>query len=149
MFYGHRKPGMKNAKRRVLWHGTVLVLLALATGGFLQSFANPRLALGAHVGGLMNGTLVMVVGAFWTDLAISATLARVLLWSLVCSGYVNWLGLVLAAMFGTAHTTPLLGDGVPAAPWQEGLVAFCLVSGAIVTLAAFALVLLGLRRRPV
>jgi hydroxylaminobenzene mutase len=139
---------MEDAKRRVLWHGTVLVVLGLATGGFLQSFANPRLALAAHMGGLMNGTLVMVVGAFWTELAISATPARVLLWSLVYSGYVNWLGLVVAAVFGTAHTTPLLGDGGPAAPWQEGLVAFCLVSGAIVTLAAFGLVLFGLRRRP-
>ena len=137
---------MADGKRRVLWHGTMLVLLSLATGGFLQSFANPRLALAAHVGGLMNGTLVMVVGAAWHDLALATGLARGLFWSLVYSGYVNWLGLVLAAAFGTALTTPLLGDGVPADPWQERLVAFCLVSGAVVTLAAFGLVLAGLRR---
>jgi hydroxylaminobenzene mutase len=138
---------MADAKRRVLWHGTMLVLLALATGGFLQSFANPRLALAAHVGGLMNGTLVMVVGAVWSELGLSSGLARGLFWSLVYSGYANWLGLVLAAGFGTALTTPLLGDGQAAAPWQEGFVAFCLVSGAVVTLAAFGIVLAGLRRR--
>ena len=139
---------MTDAKRRLLWHGTAMVLLGLATGGFLQSFANPRLALAAHVGGMMNGTLVMVIGAAWAEIALSAGLARFLFWSLVYSGYVNWVGLVLAAGFGTTLTTPLLGDGTPAQPWQENLVAFCLVSGAVVTLAGIGLVLAGLRRRP-
>ena len=138
---------MTDDKRRVLWHGTVLVLLGLATGAFLQSFANPRLALAAHVGGIMNGMLIMVVGAVWSELALSATLGRSLFWSLVYSGYVNWLGLVFAAAFGTTSTTPLLGDGTAAEPWQEQLVAFCLVSGAVVTLAAVVVVLFGLRLR--
>jgi hydroxylaminobenzene mutase len=138
---------MTDGKRRVLWHGTMLVLVGLATGGLLQSFANPRLALAAHVGGLMNGTLVMVVGTAWDALTLSPGISRGLFWSLVYSGYVNWLGLVLAATFGTTLTTPLLGDGIPGARWQESLVAFCLVSGAVVTLAAFALVLFSLRRR--
>ena len=137
---------MTDGKRRVLWHGTMLVLLGLATGGFIQSFDNPRLALAAHVGGIMNGMLIMVVGAMRSDLSLSAILARSLFRSLVCSGYLNWLGLVLAAAFGTTSTTPLLGDGTAAKPWQEHLVAFCLVSGALLTLAAIAIVLLGLRR---
>ena len=131
----------------MLWHGAVLVLLGLATGSFLQSFDNPRLALAAHVGGIMNGMLIMVIGAVWSDLVLSATLVRALFWSLVYSGYVNWLGLVSAAAFGTTSTTPLLGDGTPAEPWQEGLVAFCLVPGAVLTLAAVAIVSFGLRRR--
>src|SRR5262245_44114522 len=139
---------MDDLKRRVFWHGTMLVLLSLATGGFLQSFATPRLGLAAHVGGIMNGTLIVAVGAAWSELALSFSLARGLFWSLVYSGYVNWLGLVLAAAFGTTSTTPLLGDGSPAAPWQEQVVAFCLVSGAVVTLGAVGLVLFGLRRRP-
>ena len=138
---------MTDGRRRVLWHGTLLVLLGLATGGVLESFANPRLGLAAHVGGIMNGTLIMVVGAAWSESLLSATLARGLFWSLVYSGYVNWLGLVLAAAFGTILTTPLLGDGNPAQPWQEQLVAFCLVSGAVMTFIAFGLVLFGLRRR--
>jgi hydroxylaminobenzene mutase len=138
---------MTDAKRRLLWHGTAMVLLGLATGGFLQSFANPRLALAGHVGGMMNGMLVMIVGAAWGEIALSVALCRALFWSLVYSGYVNWLGLVLAAAFGTTLTTPLLGDGQPALPWQETAVAFCLVSGAVVTLAGMGLVLAGLRRR--
>lgn len=138
---------MTDAKRRVLWHGTAMVLLGLVSGAFLGSFANPRLALAAHVGGIMNGTLVMIIGAAWNELLLAPRSTRVLFWSLVYSGYVNWLGLVLAASFGTTRTTPLLGDGTPAAPWQEHLVAWCLVSGAVTTLAAMGLVLAGLRRR--
>jgi hypothetical protein len=68
-------------------------------------------------------------------------------WSLVGSGYANWLGLLLAASFGSTRTTPLLGDGTPALPWQETLVALFLVGGAVVTLVGVVLVLLGLRRR--
>ena len=137
---------MNEARRRVFWHGTLLVLIGLATGGFLQSFANPRLGLSAHVGGIMNGTLIMVVGAAWRELVLSARVERALFWNLVGSGYLNWLGLLLAAAFGTTQTTPLLGDGVPAAAWQEAVVGLCLVSGAIGTLVAFAFLLYGLRR---
>jgi hypothetical protein len=46
---------MPDAKRRVLWHGTLMVLFGLATWGILQSFANPRLALAAHVGRRSTG----------------------------------------------------------------------------------------------
>jgi hydroxylaminobenzene mutase len=130
-----------------LWHGTLLVLIGLATGGFLQRFANPRLGLSAHVGAVMNGTLIMVVGAAWTEIALSPAAARAVFWCLVGSGYLNWLGLVLAAAYGTTRTTPLLGDGVPAAAWQEGAVALCLVTGAIGTLIAFAFLLYGLGQR--
>ena len=137
---------MNEAPRRVLWHGTLLVLIGLATGGFLQRFASPRLALSAHVGGVMNGTLIMVVGLAWSELALSAGIARVLFWCLVGSGYLNWVGLVVAAALGTTRTTPLLGDGVPAAAWEEALVGLCLVAGAIGTLGAVGIVLFGLRR---
>jgi hydroxylaminobenzene mutase len=138
---------MSDARRRVLWHGTLQVLLGLATGGVLQSFASPRLGLAAHVGGMMNGTLVMVVGVAWSELAPWARASHVLFWSLVGSGYANWLGLALAAAFGTTRTTPLLGDGIPAAAWQEAVVAILLAGGALVTLAAFAVVLMAFGRR--
>jgi len=138
---------MSDGKRRLLWHGTLLVLLGLATGGILPSFASPRLGLAAHVGGIMNGTLLLAIGAAWSELRAAPAISRVTFWSLVGSGYANWLGLLLAACFGSTLTTPLLGDGTPALPWQETLVAFFLVGGAVVTLAGVVLVLLGLRRR--
>jgi hydroxylaminobenzene mutase len=138
---------MTDGKRRLLWHGTLLALLGLATGGVLQSFANPRLGLAAHTGGVMNGTILLAIGAAWAELRLRPASARAAFWALVVSGYANWFGLVLAAGFGTTLTTPLLGDGTPALPWQENLVALFLVGGAIVTLTGVVLVLLGFRRR--
>jgi hydroxylaminobenzene mutase len=93
----------------------------------------------------MNGTLVAVIGAVWGELALSPGAARVLFWSALYSGYVNWAGLLLAAVFGTSRSTPLLGAGHVGTPWQEALVNFCLTSGAVVIIVALILVLAGLR----
>src|SRR5262249_45241419 len=82
-------PPMRDTKRRLLWHGIVMVLLALLGGAFVQALANPRLGLSAHVGGVMNGTLVAVVGAVWGELALPPRAARLLFWSALYSGYVN------------------------------------------------------------
>jgi hydroxylaminobenzene mutase len=136
---------MLDAKRRLVWHWIVIVLLALVGGAFVQSLANPRLGLSAHVGGVMNGTLVAVIGAVWAEFALSPGAARVLFWSALYSGYVNWAGLLLAAIFGTSRSTPMLGAGHVGTPWQEALVNFCLTSGAVVIIVALILVLAGLR----
>ena len=136
---------MLDAKRRLVWHGIVIVLLALLGGAFVQLLVNPRLGLSAHVGGVMNGTLVAVIGAVWGVLALPPRAARLLFWSALYSGYVNWAGLLLAGIFGTSRSTPLLGAGHAGTPWQEALVEFCLVSGAVVILVALILMLVGLR----
>ena len=138
---------MDDPRRRLLWHGTFLVLVALLTGAFLPAYTTPRLGLSAHVGGVMNGTLIAVVGLLWRDLVLAPRAGQALFWAAVYSGYANWSGLLLAAVFGTSRSTPLLGAGHVGTPWQENLVAFCLVSGAIVILIAVVLVLAGLRAR--
>ena len=138
---------MTDAKRRLFWHGTLLVLIALLTGAFIQSYTNPRLGLSAHVGGVMNGTLVIVIGAVWDHLVLSPRTAAALFWSFVYSGYANWAGLFLAAVFGTSRTTPMLGAGHVGAAWQEAVVAFFLVTGAVVILLGCVLALAGLRAR--
>jgi hydroxylaminobenzene mutase len=135
------------ARRDLLWHGFLLVILSLATGLFLQAFTNPRLGLAAHVGGIMNGTLIAVVGAIWGELRLGARTATVLFWATVTSGYANWAGLVFAAAWGTSSTTPLLGAGYHGTLVQEGVVAILLTVGGGVVLFACVLVLAGLRPR--
>jgi hydroxylaminobenzene mutase len=133
--------------RRLIWHGVLLTFIGLLTGALLPSFTNPRLGLSAHVGGVMNGTLVIALGAIWSHLVLSPRAAAALFWSAVYSGYANWAGLFLAAAFGTSRTTPMLGAGHVGAPWQEAVVAFFLITGAVVILVACALALAGLRGR--
>ena len=138
---------MPEAQRRLIWHGILLVLLALLGGVFLPTMRNPRLGLSAHTGGIMNGSLVAVIGLVWHHLTLSPGRAAVLFWSTVYSGYANWMGLLLAGVFGTSRTTPMHGAGLTGTPLQEAIVAILLTSGAIVVLLACVLTLLGLSRR--
>jgi len=132
-------------KRRLIWHGLVVVLLGLLTGAAVPAYANPRMGLSAHVGGVMVGTLVALVGAVWEDIHLSPGGQSALFWTGVYSAYVNWAGVFLAAVFGTGTGTPIAGAGLAAAPWQEALVAFCLFSGGGVVLVMCVIALLGLR----
>jgi hydroxylaminobenzene mutase len=138
---------MQDAQRRLIWHGVFLVLVALLGGALLPSFRNPRLGLSAHVGGVMNGTLVALIGTMWGHLSLSPRRAAACFWSTVYSGYANWAGLLLAAVFGTSSTTPMLGAGHSGTPAQEALVGFLLVSGGAFVLLACLLVLAGLSRK--
>ena len=136
------------ARRRLLWHGVLIVFLSLVQGAFVPSFTNPRMALSAHVGGIMVGILTALFGFLWADLRLGAGARVTLFWLLVFQGYSQWAGLVLAGAFGTSGTTPIAGAGHAGAPWQEAVVAVLLTTGAVAVLACCGLALWGLRRPP-
>lgn len=135
-----------DARRRLLWHGILIVFLALLEGGAIPVFLNPRMALSAHVGGLMTGMLVAIVGLAWPELRLDARTATLGFQTTVVAGYTNFLALVLAAIFGTSSMTPFAG-GEGGTPWQEALVSGTLIVGAVTILVMCVIVLLGLRRR--
>ena len=53
---------MKDANRRLMWHGILLFLLGLLTGLAEDHFTNVRMGLAAHLEGLMNGTFLLALG---------------------------------------------------------------------------------------
>jgi len=61
---------MESSNRRLMWHGMFLFLLGLFTGFAEHSFANVRMGLAAHLEGVMNGTLLLAVGAIWTHVRL-------------------------------------------------------------------------------
>jgi hydroxylaminobenzene mutase len=134
------------ARRRLLWHGVLIVLVSLAEGGFVPNFTNPRMALSAHVGGIMTGILTAGFGLLWADLHLEKRMLGALFWLTVYQGWSQTIGLVLAAAFGTSRTTPMAGAGFAGAPWQELVVAGLLTTGAVAVLACCGLALWGLRR---
>jgi hydroxylaminobenzene mutase len=134
------------ARRRLLWHGVAIVLLSLVEGAFVPSLRNPRMALSAHVGGIMTGMLTAAFGLLWADLHLGRGTLRTLFWLTVYQGWSQTLGLVLAAAFGTRLTTPMAGAEYGGAPWQELVVAVLLTTGAVAVLACCGLALRGLRR---
>ena len=133
-------------RRRLIWHGVLLFVFGLLTGAAVPALVTPRLALSAHLAGVLDGMFLMLLGLVWGELALSPRLAVTAFWLQVYSAYAGWAGLVLAAFFGTSETTPLAGAGHSGAPWQEGLVRITLVSFAGAILLGCGLVLYGLRR---
>ena len=131
--------------RGLFFHGMLLVVLGLLMGLVVQAVANPRIGLSAHTGTLMNGILLVAMGAFWHQLRLSSGMATTAYWLMVDGSYASAAGLFLAAVFGTSATTPLHGAGHAGTPWQEALVGALLVVGGVAVLAGCVLPLWGLR----
>jgi hydroxylaminobenzene mutase len=128
--------------------GFVLILLALVTGLAVPAFLNTRMALAAHLGGLMNGLLLVAIGATWSRLALSQGQARFTRVAALGAAYLNWGTACLAAAWGTSRLTPLSGAGHSGAAWQESVVQALQVSLVPVIIGAVAMIVYGLRRRP-
>jgi hydroxylaminobenzene mutase len=131
--------------RRLLWYGVLLFVFGLLTGLVEQKLANPRMGLAAHLEGVMNGTVLLALGAIWTNVRLSPRLEAAAFWSALSGTFVNWAVTTLAAIFGTAAMSPITGAGHVGAAWQEGVVTFGFTSVGLAILAASLLVLWGLR----
>lgn len=130
--------------RKLVLLGAVLVMLGLLTGFVSGSLANPRMGLAAHLEGLMNGTLMIALGAAWGHVKLPAKAQAWCWWLLVYGTVANWLAVLLAAIWGAGGATmPLAAAGMQAAPWQESLVGALLISLSFAIVAAFALVIRG------
>ncbi|MDE2420773.1 MAG: hydrogenase [Gammaproteobacteria bacterium] len=137
---------MEDSKRQLLWHGMFLFLLGLITGLLELKFTNTRMALAAHLEGVMNGIFLLAVGANWLEVKLSPRLKTAAYWSLLYGTYANWAFTTLAAIFGTAALSPITGVGHSGQPWQETLITLGFMSVGIVIISATILILWGLRR---
>jgi (hydroxyamino)benzene mutase len=137
---------MDDRKRRLIWCGIFLFLLGLLTGFVEEQFRNPRMGLAAHLEGVMNGTFLVAVGAVWSEVRLSPRLRAAAYWTALYGTYMNWALTTLAAIFGTAALSPIIGAGHSGLPWQESLVTFGFMTVGIVIVACAVLLLWGLRR---
>ena len=136
-----------DVSRRLIRHGMFLFLLGLLTGILIPTLTSPRLALAAHMEGLLNGIFLIVVGGVvWKQLRLPERAASASIWLLLIAAYASWGFCLLAAVFGASQTLAIAGKGYTAAAWQEQLVSAGLGLGAICVLVASCLVLYGLRK---
>ena len=135
---------MADEKRRLLWHGAALFLIGLLTGLVEQHFINVRMALAAHLEGVMNGTFLLAVGAIWNEVRLSARTKAVAYWALLIGTYGNWIVTTAAAVLGTAALSPITA-GHEAAPWKEAMITGGFVFIGLAIILAVVLLLLGLR----
>jgi len=136
---------METANRRLMWHGMLLFLLGLLTGFAEPHFANVRMGLAAHLEGVMNGILLLALGAIWPQVKLGRGAQAVAFWTALYSAYANWLFTMLAAIFGTGALSPITAPGFKAQAWQEGLVTAGLMSVGIVVVVSTVIFLWGLR----
>lgn len=136
---------MDDRRRRLLFHGMALFLIGLLTGLIEQHFNNVRMALAAHLEGVMNGTFLLAVGAIWSEVRLSPRASVAAYWALLCRTYGNWAVTTLAAVLGTGALSPITAAGRGAAPWQETLVTIGFVLIGLAIIAASILLLWGLR----
>ena len=134
--------------RVLLRAGFLLILLALLGGTVIPRFTNPRLALSAHVTGLLNGLLLIALGLCWSALVLSPARGRLVRALFLYGAYANWAVSLLGAAWGTKRLTPVAGAGHEAAPWQEAVVQAGLLSLVLAMLVGTLLVVLALGPRP-
>ncbi|QOZ37221.1 hydrogenase [Bradyrhizobium sp. CCBAU 53421] len=132
-------------RRRLLFHGMALFLIGLLTGLLEQHFSNVRMALAAHLEGVMNGTFLLAAGAIWSEVRLPPRASVAAYWALLCGTYGNWAVTTLAAILGTGALSPVTAAGLNAAAWQETLVTAAFVSVGLAIIAASILLLWGLR----
>ena len=62
--------------RKIIAACAIFFLLGLITGFIIPLLENSRMGLAGHLGGVMNGTFLIAVGAAWTRLVLSTGFER-------------------------------------------------------------------------
>jgi (hydroxyamino)benzene mutase len=132
--------------RSLLQVGSILFLLALITGLFVQKFAVPRLGLSAHLLGLMQGLFLMVAGLFWPKLALPRSLSTVAFGLVIYGCFGAWSATVFAGVAGAGNSLlPIAAGAARGNPLQETIIATALRSAAVALIVSVVLIIWGLR----
>src|SRR5260370_11626324 len=140
---------MEKTNRQLMWHGMFLFLLGLVTGLLEQRFTNMRMGVAAHLEGLMNGTFLVALGAIWSQVRLAQPAKATAYWGTLYATYGNWLFTTLAAVFGTAASTPIASAGYHREPSHESLLSAGFLAVALVLIPSVVPILWGLRARGV
>jgi len=132
-------------RRRVLWHGALLLVIAFALGVLTATASHARAWMAAHLVALIGASLVLAVGLAWSELRLGAGQQKALF------------ALLLAGMYGGVGTTmfaaivdfpgPATRPGLSAPGWQQVVFLVLLLLVVPSLFGAAGLFLHGLRGR--
>ncbi len=132
--------------RRLLQLGISLLLLTSFEGFAIPYFAVPRLGLSVHTLSALLAVLLLPMGLLWPRLRLGAVSSRVAFGCLVYSAGAIIAAYTMAALWGAGGSTIALaahpGHGSAV---QEAAIGVMAYSSAPTGIAAFALILWGLR----
>jgi len=130
--------------KKLLIAGMILFLLSLLNGAAIPYFENPRMGLAAHTGGLLNGMVLIIFGLLWNHCHFTERAAKWCYGLSIFSMFAIWIGLLLAAIWGTSRSTPIAGAGFSGTSTQEAIVDIFLYSGSTAIIVASVMVIMGL-----
>jgi len=110
------------AQRSLIAAGAILFLFGLLQGAVIQSYANPRMALSAHLTAVQSGMALMIAGVAWQATSLGQRVAAASKWSIIVGMYGLWAGLTLSAATGASNSLPIAGAGYGAGDLTETLV---------------------------
>lgn len=131
---------------RLIFLGILLFLLGLIVGLLVPVFANPRMGVSSHLEGVLNGMFLVLLGLIWERLELSARWLRLTFWLAVYGTFVNWLGVLIAAVFDAGKMLGIAAEGKEGPPLAEGVVTFSLISLSLAMLVISIAVLVGLKK---
>jgi (hydroxyamino)benzene mutase len=131
--------------RRLKLLGMFLFLLGLITGFLMMNIKNPKMALAAHMEGVMNGTFLIAVGLIWSELKLNNKLKTAAYGTLIYGTFVNWFVTLLSAYFGTSKMTPISGQGFVGTDLQENIIRVGYITVGLTMLFSVIVMTYGLR----
>lgn len=141
---------MENLKKyqsdRLIFLGALLFLLALLIGLLVPIFENPRMGVSSHIEGVINGILLIVLGLIWFKINLSNRWLKITFWLAIYGTYVNFIGILIAAIFNGGKMLGIMANGQEGTPIVEGIIGFSLISLSIAMIIVSVATLIGLRR---
>jgi hydroxylaminobenzene mutase len=133
--------------QRLLQVGIGLFLFAVLVGFAIPHFTVPRIALSAHLIGMLQGMFLTVVGLLWPRLTLTSGQLKITFWLLVYEAVAATLSNLLAAAWGAGNTMiPMAAGAAHGSNGQEIVITIGLRSTALSLVVALLLVVWGLRR---
>ena len=137
---------LRHQGHRLLQLGVALFLFTSFEGFVIPYFAVPNLGRSVHTLSAFVGVLFVALGLLWPRLDLGAMAARAAFWFLIYSALATIVSFLLAALWGAGNTLmPLAAGNARGSDLQETVIAMLAYPAAPTGIAAFALILWGLR----
>jgi hydroxylaminobenzene mutase len=131
---------------RLIQVGVSLFLIALLTGLVVHRMPLPRLALSAHLLGIMQGTFLAIVGLLWPRLQMGRIFSKITFLLTVYGCLAAWLANLLGAIWAAGGAmVPFAAGDARGTALQEGIIKVGLRTAAVSLILGLLFLLWGLR----
>jgi hydroxylaminobenzene mutase len=131
----HAAPALSSTRlddaRHLARAGAFLLGVSLLNGFLIHATRLPRLALSAHLVGLLGAALLFAFAALWPHLAFGVRWSRIGAALAIYGFVIGWLLYLTAAVTGVAGLFPMAGAGAHGSPLAERIMSVALLTVAI------------------